>query len=72
VNGVNEIVTVTDLRFERILSRVNWPLRRLGTPKQIGVTMAVAGILPADENTFLRLRPASYHSLIAAPFDRAA
>lgn len=62
VNGITEIVTVTDLRFERILARVGWPLQRLAEPKRIGVTMAVAGILPANIDTFLRLRPADYRS----------
>jgi acyl homoserine lactone synthase len=61
-NGYTEIVTVTDLRFERILARVGWPLRRLGEPKKIGVTMAVAGTLPADADTFMRLRPSDYRS----------
>jgi|GEM_PF-340899 len=61
-NGYTEIVTVTDLRFERILARVGWPLQRLAEPKKIGVTMAVAGILPANADTFLRLRPTNYHS----------
>lgn len=61
-NGYTEIATVTDLRFERILARVGWPLRRLGEPKKIGVTMAVAGTLPADADTFLRLRPSQYRS----------
>lgn len=61
-NGYTEIVTVTDLRFERILARVGWPLRRLGEPKKIGVTMAVAGTLPADAETFMRLRPSDYRS----------
>ncbi|AFL54889.1 N-acyl-L-homoserine lactone synthetase [Sinorhizobium fredii] len=46
-----DIVTVTDLRFERILARVGWPLLRLGEPKKIGVTMAVAGTLPANSET---------------------
>lgn len=61
-NGYTEIVTVTDLRFERILARVGWPLRRLAEPKKIGVTMAVAGILPANADIFLRLRPSNYRS----------
>lgn len=61
-NGYTEIVTVTDLRFERILARVGWPLQRLAEPKKIGVTMAVAGILPANTDTFLRLRPTNYRS----------
>lgn len=61
-NGYSEIVTVTDLRFERILARVGWPLQRLGEPKKTGVTMAVAGTLPANADTFLRIRPSNYRS----------
>ncbi|NKK46222.1 acyl-homoserine-lactone synthase [Rhizobium leguminosarum] len=64
-NGYTEIVTVTDLRFERILARVGWPLQRLGEPKKIGLTMAVAGTLTADTDTFLRLRPSNYRSEFA-------
>jgi len=71
-NGFTEIVTVTDLRFERILTRVGWPLRRLGDPKQIGVTMAVAGTLPADAAIFSKLRPANYRSAISDRLGRAA
>ncbi|WP_313293145.1 acyl-homoserine-lactone synthase [Rhizobium rhizoryzae] len=65
-NGYTEIVTVTDLRFERILARVGWPLQRLAEPKKIGVTMAVAGILPANADVFLRLRPAKYRSELSS------
>ncbi|MBY3123056.1 acyl-homoserine-lactone synthase [Rhizobium laguerreae] len=64
-NGYTEIVTVTDLRFERILARVGWQLHRLGEPKKIGVTTAVAGTLAADADTFLRLRPSNYRSELA-------
>lgn len=62
VNSYTEIVTVTDLRFERILSRVGWPLQRLAPPQKIGMTTAVAGILQADIATFQRLRPSAYRS----------
>jgi len=62
VNSHTEIVTVTDLRFERILSRVGWPLQRLAAPQRMGVTMAVAGTLPANVSTFHRLRPLNYQS----------
>ncbi|MBB5553673.1 acyl-homoserine-lactone synthase TraI [Rhizobium lentis] len=65
-NGYREIVTVTDLRFERILARVGWPLRRLAEPKKIGVTTAVAGILPVNADTFLRLRPSDYRSELSS------
>jgi len=71
-NGATEIVTVTDLRFERILSRVGWPLRRIGEPATIGVTSAVAGTLPADAETFLRLRPSSYRPRVIDPLGQAA
>lgn len=51
-NGYNEIVTATDLRFERILSRAGWPMQRLGEPRELGSTIAVAGLLPADAASF--------------------
>jgi acyl homoserine lactone synthase len=70
-NKFTEIVTVTDLRFERILARVGWPLQRLGEPKKIGVTMAVAGILPADAGMFQKLRPSNYQSELTR-IDKAA
>jgi acyl homoserine lactone synthase len=40
-----DIVTVTDLRVERILRRASWPLRRIAEPRTIGSTTAVAGYL---------------------------
>jgi acyl homoserine lactone synthase len=69
--GYTEIVTATDLRFEKILLRVGWPLQRLGRPQRIGVTDAVAGLLPATEAHFQRLRPQAYQSNIKA-FGHAA
>ncbi|TJW00064.1 MAG: GNAT family N-acetyltransferase [Mesorhizobium sp.] len=71
-NGITEIVTATDLRFERILGRIGWPLQRLAEPRKIGVTMAVAGILPADAAVFKRLRPSSYRSQFTRPLGQAA
>ncbi|MBW9069908.1 acyl-homoserine-lactone synthase TraI [Agrobacterium pusense] len=62
--GYTEIVTVTDLRFERILSRVGWPLQRIGPVKKIGTTAAVAGILPVSSLIFEKLQPANYCSII--------
>jgi acyl homoserine lactone synthase len=72
VNGYTEIVTVTDIRFERILARVGWPLSRLTEPRRIGVTLAVAGILRADHNSFLALRPPDYRSQISPSGNQAA
>lgn len=62
-NGYNEIVTATDLRFERILKRAGWPMRRLGEPGAIGNTIAVAGSLPADQASFEQVCPSGYHSI---------
>jgi acyl homoserine lactone synthase len=70
-NGYSEIVTVTDLRFERLLAQVGWPFHRLAEPRTIGVTNAVAGILPATEEMFFRLRPDAYRSDFQS-FGRAA
>ncbi|MBP2450026.1 N-acyl-L-homoserine lactone synthetase [Rhizobium leguminosarum] len=72
LNRFTEIVTVTDLRFERILARVGWPLQRIGEAKKIGVTMAVAGTLPASAEMFLKLRPSSYRSQFTSPLGQAA
>lgn len=72
VNGYSDIVTVTDLRFERILSRVGWPLQRLGAPQKIGVTTAIAGTLPADRASFQRLKPPHYRSPIGTSLRKAA
>lgn len=62
-NGYDEIVTATDLRFERILSRAGWPMMRLGAPHSIGNTMAIAGSLPVDQQSFNRVRPSGYRSI---------
>ncbi|MPZ33067.1 MAG: GNAT family N-acetyltransferase [Rhodospirillales bacterium] len=43
--ALRRIVTVTDVRMERILRRAGWPLERLASPRQIGTTQAVAGYL---------------------------
>ncbi len=43
------IVTVTDMRMERILRRAGWPLERIAPPQRIGQTMALAGFLHASD-----------------------
>ncbi|UPT84608.1 GNAT family N-acetyltransferase [Bradyrhizobium barranii subsp. apii] len=43
--GANAIVTVTDVRMERILRRAYWPLERLTEPRKLGQTIALAGYL---------------------------
>jgi len=53
--ALTDIVTVTDLRMERILRRATWPLRRIGAPKPIGDTQAVAGYLEVSRDSLARL-----------------
>lgn len=55
---LTDIVTVTDVRMERILRRVGWPLRRIGNPSEIGNTSAVAGYLEISRKTLASLRKA--------------
>jgi len=70
-NRYDELVTVTDVRIERILRRAGWPMARIGEPKPIGNTTAVVGLLPIDQASFESVRPTSYSSSIK-PFRRAA
>ena len=41
--GINHVVAVTDLRFERILQRSGFPTTRFGQPLDIGGVPSVAG-----------------------------
>ena len=52
---LSDIVTVTDVRMERILQRVGWPLRRLGRPRSIGSTLAIAGYLSISREILAHL-----------------
>lgn len=56
--SLTEIVTVTDVRIERILRRAHWPLHRLGAVQSIGSTLAVAGSLEISIGALMRLRQA--------------
>lgn len=56
--GLSDIVTVTDVRMERILRRASWPLRRLGQPKAFGRSLAVAGYLAVSADSLSRVRAA--------------
>lgn len=69
--GITEIATATDVRFERILNRAGWPMSRLGDVVLINETLSVAGVLPANHGTFARLRPREYQSMFA-PLVRVA
>jgi acyl homoserine lactone synthase len=54
--NLTDIVTVTDVRMERILRRADWPLRRIGEPKVVGSTLAVAGYLEIAGHCLSRIR----------------
>lgn len=55
---LTDIVTVTDVRMERILKRAGWPLRRIGDVHSIGNTSAVGGYLETSIEVLTRLRTA--------------
>ena len=55
---LTEIVTVTDVRMERIFRRAGWPLRRIGKPCALGSTLAVAGYLETSTESLGRVRSA--------------
>ena len=57
-HDLQAIATVTDLRMERILRRAGWGLDRLGEPRQIGATKAVAGLLPVTDDALRAIRSA--------------
>ncbi|MER9002638.1 GNAT family N-acetyltransferase [Mesorhizobium sp. M0862] len=50
------VVTVTDVRFERILRRAGWPLERFAQPMQIGDTRALAGRLAISQAALMSVR----------------
>lgn len=52
------IATVTDARMERILCRGHWPLKRIGAPRPIGKTIAVAGYLEVSRERLQCVREA--------------
>lgn len=55
---LTEIVTVTDARMERILRRAGWSLRRIGKPRPLGCTLAVAGYLEVSIESLMLVRAA--------------
>ncbi|WP_230646845.1 acyl-homoserine-lactone synthase [Bradyrhizobium sp. Leaf401] len=57
-HNLRAIATVTDLCMERILRRAGWHLDRLGMPRQIGSTKAVAGLLPITDEALGAIRAA--------------
>ena len=52
------IDTVTNVRMERILRCAGWPLRRMGRPRPLGNTVAVAGYLEVSVGSLACIRSA--------------
>lgn len=71
---LRKIITVTDVRIERILRRACWPLCRLGRSRSIGSTLAVAGSLEISRNALADLRQACGigHQVLWAPVELPA
>lgn len=71
---LTDIVTVTDVRMERILRRASWPLRRIGEPKRLGATLAVAGYLEVSMETLAQVQHAGdlKGPVLSAPVAAAA
>ena len=55
-HGIEEIVTVTDVRMERILVRAGCAWERIAEPRVIGVTRAVAGYIRMTGDDLARVR----------------
>lgn len=53
---ITDIVTVTDIRMERLLRRAGWPLRRIAEPQHLGATQAVAGYLKISPKSLARVQ----------------
>jgi acyl homoserine lactone synthase len=54
--GLTRIVSVTDLRMERILRRVEWPSQRIYEAQRIGNSLAVAGFVDVSAELLNRIR----------------
>lgn len=71
-HGCLDVVTVTDLRLERIFARAGLPFVRFGPPINIGATVAVAGTIPVTPATSFAMRPTGYISLYPSELGQAA
>ena len=69
IAGLDFIVTVIDLRMERILRKLNCMGDRIGGPRQYGKVQAIAGLWETNEETLKQLRQSSgiTHSVLENP-----
>lgn len=68
-SSCSRVITVTDLRLERLFRRAMLPFERFGPPLAIGKTIAVAGTILATSDVLNRVKPECYRpvSLLAHP-----
>ena len=71
-NRCTEVVTVTDLRIERIFGRAGLPFKRLGAPQAIGNTIAVACTIPVTVENAACVRPTGLQPLTELGWELAA
>ena len=66
---LTSIVTVTDVRIERILRRLGVPWRRIHTPQRIGNSLAVAGFASISAQVLDHVRAAGglHGAVLSAP-----
>ncbi len=64
-HGIRSVVSVTDVRFERVLRKAGLLCQRFGPPVRIGSTLAVAGWLEATQETLDSVE-AMLHQLTAS------
>ena len=76
IAGLSFIVTVIDLRMERILRRLNCAGERIGVPRKYGNVTAIAGLWETTDEMLQQLRATSgiQHSVLAnvSPIERVA
>ena len=62
--GLEFIVTVLDVRMERILRRAGCPMERLGEPKDIGGVKTLAILMPVSKDSITAVHA---HNALSAP-----
>lgn len=70
-SGFRKIGKETDFRLDRIFRRTVWLFIRLWPPSQIDEPGSVAGLVPADRQSFDPLRPSSHSSHVASLEEQA-
>jgi acyl homoserine lactone synthase len=73
--GLSHIVTVIDVRMERILRRAGCPIERLGLPVDYGGTMTLAILMECSDSAIAEIQEKnglSQRQISISTFDRLA